>query len=118
MRRDEMKSFNELMGLFDHEDLRDEESILIRIERYTSFMRENNRKISLSSLKTIIDDRLYVIFDAYFPSFCHKDNKSYFLYYAPRDNISFQVIIDSKTYEVLEINISKVNDALILNTVA
>ena len=44
MRRVEMKSFNELMGLFDHEDIRDEESILIRIKRYTSFMRENNRK--------------------------------------------------------------------------
>ena len=98
MQRNEMKNFNELMGLFDHKDLRDEESIMIRIERYTSFMRENNRNISLSSLKTIIDDRLYDIFDAYFLSYCHKDNKSCFLYYAPRDNISFQVIIDSKTY--------------------
>ncbi|MGN0829887.1 MAG: hypothetical protein ACI4NI_01165 [Candidatus Ornithospirochaeta sp.] len=118
MVRDEMKNFNELMGLFDHEDLRDEESIMIRIVRYTSFMRENNRKISLSSLKTILDNRLYDIFDAYFLSYCHKDNKSCFLYYAPRDNVSYQMIIDSKTYEVLEINISKVNDALILNTVA
>lgn len=118
MRKDEMKRYYELIGYYDTDYLRDEESILIRIERYTSFMRENNRKISLSSLKTIIDDRLYDIFDAHFLSHCHKDNKSCFLYYAPRDNISFQVIIDSKTYEVIEKNIFKVDDALIPNTVA
>ena len=51
-----MKSFDELMNLFDHESLIDEEIILMGIERYTSFMRENNRKITLSSLKTVIDD--------------------------------------------------------------
>ena len=113
-----MKIYDELIGYYDTDYLRDEESILIRIERYTSFMRENNRKISLSSLKTILDNRLYDIFDAYFLSDCHKDNKGYFLYYAPRDNISYQVIIDSKTYEVIEINIFKVDDALIPNTVA
>ena len=54
-----MKSFDELMDLFDYESLIDEEIILIGIERYTSFMRENNRKITLPSLKTVIDGRLY-----------------------------------------------------------
>ena len=64
MKREDMKSFDELMNLFDHESLIDEEIILMGIERYTSYKRENNRKITLSSLKTVIDDRLYGYFDA------------------------------------------------------
>ena len=56
MKREDMKSFNELMNLFDHENLIDEEIILMGIERYTSFMRENNRDTTLSSIKTVIDD--------------------------------------------------------------
>ena len=56
MKREDMKSFDELMGLFDQESLLEEEIILMGIERYTSFMRENNRKITLPSLKTVIDD--------------------------------------------------------------
>ena len=44
------------MGLFDHENLIDEEIILMGIERYTSYMRENNRDTTLSSIKTVIDD--------------------------------------------------------------
>ena len=56
MKREDMKSFDELMNLFDHESLIDEEIILMGIERYTSYMGENNRKITLSSIKTVIDD--------------------------------------------------------------
>lgn len=56
MEREDMKSFDELMNLFDHESLIDEEIILMRIERYTSFMGENNRDTTLSSIKTVIDD--------------------------------------------------------------
>ena len=56
MKREDMKSFNELMSLFDHESLIDEEIILMGIERYTSYMRENNRDTTLSSIKTVIDD--------------------------------------------------------------
>ena len=56
MKREDMKSFNELMNLFDHENLIDEEIILMGIERYTSYMRENNRDTTLSSIKTVIDD--------------------------------------------------------------
>ena len=54
-----MKSFDELMNLFDHESLIDEEIILMGIERYTSFMGENNREVTLPSLKTVIGGRLY-----------------------------------------------------------
>ena len=64
MKREDMKSFDELMNLFDHESLIEEEIILMGIERYTSFMGENNRDTTLSSLKTVIDDRLYGYFDA------------------------------------------------------
>ena len=56
MKREDMKSFNELMNLFNHESLIDEEIILMGIERYTSYMRENNRDTTLSSIKTVIDD--------------------------------------------------------------
>ena len=56
MKREDMKSFNELMNLFNHESLIDEEIILMGIDRYTSFMGENNRDTTLSSIKTIIDD--------------------------------------------------------------
>ena len=56
MKREDMKSFNELMGLFDHENLIEEEIILMGIEQYTSFIGENNRDTTLSSIKTIIDD--------------------------------------------------------------
>ena len=56
MKGKDMKSFDELMNLFDHESLIDEKIILMGIERYTSYMGENNRKITLSSLKTVIDD--------------------------------------------------------------
>ena len=69
MEREDMKSFDELMGLFDHESLIEEEIILMGIERYTSYKRENNRKITLSSLKTVIDDRLYDYFDAYYENY-------------------------------------------------
>ena len=64
MEREDMKSFDELMNLFDHESLIEEEIILMGIERYTSFMGENNRKITLPSLKTVIDVRFYDYFDA------------------------------------------------------
>ena len=104
MRSDEMKSFNELMGLFDHEDLRDEESILIRIERYTSFMRENNRKISLSSLKTIIDDRLYAFFDAYYENYYSNKNTCRLLYYSKIDGMYYELFLDSNTFDVIEVN--------------
>ena len=66
MKREDMKSFDELMNLFDHESLIGEVIILMGIERYTSFMSENNRDITLSSLKSVIDDRLYDYFDAYY----------------------------------------------------
>ena len=56
MEREDMKRFDELMNLFDHESLIDEEIILMGIERYTSYMRENNRDTTLSSIKTVIDD--------------------------------------------------------------
>ena len=56
MEREDMKSFDELMNLFDHESLIDEEIILMGIDRYTSFMGENNREMTLSSLKTVIDN--------------------------------------------------------------
>ena len=56
MKREDMKSFDELMNLFDHENLIDEEIILMGIERYTGYMRENNRDTTLSSIKTVIDD--------------------------------------------------------------
>ena len=69
MKREDMKSFDELMNLFDHESLIDEEIILMGIERYTSFMSENNRDITLSSLKSVIDDRLYDYFDAYYENY-------------------------------------------------
>ena len=39
-----MKSFDELMNLFDHESLIDEEIILMGIERYTSYMREKQQR--------------------------------------------------------------------------
>ena len=44
MKGEDMKSFDELMNLFDHESLIDEEIILMGIERYTSFMREKQQK--------------------------------------------------------------------------
>ena len=69
MKREDMKSFDELMNLFDHENLIDEEIILMGIERYTSYMRENNRDTTLSSLKSVIDDRLYDYFDAYYENY-------------------------------------------------
>ena len=69
MKREEMKSYDVLMGLFDHEDLLDEEIILMRIERYTNFKRTNNMDIAIYSLKSVIDDRLYDFFDAYFVSY-------------------------------------------------
>lgn len=56
MKGEDMKSFDELMNLFDHESLIDEEIILMGIERYTSYMRENYRDTTLSSIKTVIDD--------------------------------------------------------------
>ena len=56
MEREDMKSFDELMGLFDQESLLEEEIILMGIERYTSFIGENNRDTTLSSIKTVIDD--------------------------------------------------------------
>ena len=56
MKREDMKSFDELMNLFDHESLIEEVIILMGIERYTSFMGESNRDTTLSSLKTVIDD--------------------------------------------------------------
>ena len=56
MEREDMKSFDELMNLFDHERLIEEEIILMGIARYTSFIGENNREMTLSSLKTVIED--------------------------------------------------------------
>ena len=53
MKGEDMKSFDELMNL---EILLEEEIILMGIERYTSYMRENNRDTTLSSIKTVIDD--------------------------------------------------------------
>ena len=56
MKREDMKSFDELMNLFDHESLIEEEIILMGTAQYTSFIGENNRDTTLSSIKTIIDD--------------------------------------------------------------
>lgn len=44
MKGEDMKSFDELMGLFDHESLIEEEIILMGIERYTSFMGEKQQR--------------------------------------------------------------------------
>ena len=44
MKREDMKSFNELMNLFGHESLIEEEIILMGIERYTSFMGEKQQR--------------------------------------------------------------------------
>ena len=81
MEREDMKSFDDLMGLFDHESLLEEEIILMGIERYTGFIGENNRDTTLSSLKSVIDDRLYDYFDAYYENYYSNKSTCRLLYY-------------------------------------
>ena len=92
-----MKSFDELMGLFDQESLLEEEIILMEIERYTSFMRENNRKITLPSLKTVIDGRLYDYFDAYYENYYSNKSTCRLLYYSKIDGMYYELFLDSNT---------------------
>lgn len=115
MKREEMKSYDVLMGLFDHEDLLDEEIILMRVERYTNFMRTNNRDISLYSLKSVIDDRLYDFFDAYFVSYHPNKNTFCLLYYSENSSIYYELYMDSITFNVLEISIYKESNNLLSN---
>ena len=104
MKGEDMKSFDELMNLFDHESLIDEEIILMGIERYTSFMRENNRKITLPSLKTVIDDRLYDYFDAYYKNYYSNKSTCRLLYYSKIDGMYYELFLDSNTFDVIEAN--------------
>ena len=97
MKREDMKSFDELMGLFDHESLIDEEIILMGIERYTSFMSENNKEITLSSLKTVIDDRLYGYFDADYENYYSNKSTCRLLYYSKIDGMYYELFLDSNT---------------------
>ena len=101
-----MKSFDELTNLFDHESLIDEEIILMGIERYTSFMSENNREITitLSSLKTVIDDRLYDYFDAYYENYYSNKSTCRLLYYSEIDGMYYELFLDSNTFDVIEAN--------------
>ena len=115
MKREEMKSYDVLMGLFDHEDLLDEEIILMRVERYTNFMRTNNRDISLYSLKSVIDDRLYDFFDAYFVSYHPNKNTFCLLYYSENSSLYYELQMDSITFNVLEISIYKESNNLLSN---
>ena len=105
MKREDMKSFDELMGLFDHESLIDEEIILMGIERYTSFMSENNKEITLSSLKTVIDDRLYGYFDADYENYYSNKSTCRLLYYSKIDGMYYELFLDSNTFYILKVNI-------------
>ena len=105
MKREDVKSFNELMGLFDHESLIEEEIILMGIERYTSFMRENNRKITLPSLKTVIDVRFYDYFDAYYENYYSNKSTCRLLYYSKIDGMYYELFLNSNTFYVLKVNI-------------
>ena len=102
MKREDMKSFNELMGLFDHENLIEEEIILMGIERYTSFMGENNRDTTLSSLKTVIDDRLYGYFDADYENYYSNKSTCRLLYHSEIDGMYYELFLNSNTFDVLE----------------
>ena len=102
MKREDMKSFNELMGLFDHENLIEEEIILMGIERYTSFMGENNRDTTLSSLKTVIDDRLYGYFDADYENYYSNKSTCRILYHSEIDGMYYELFLNSNTFDVLE----------------
>ena len=113
MKREEMKSYDVLMGLFDHEDLLDEEIIFMRIERYTNFMRTNNMDIALYSLKSVIDDRLYDFFDAYFVSYHPNKNTFCLLYYSENSSLYYELQMDSITFNVLEISIFKESNTLL-----
>ena len=99
-----MKSFDELMNLFDHESLIEEEIILMGIKRYTSFMSENNRDITLSSLKCVIDDRLYDYFDAYYENYYSNKSTCRLLYYSKIDGMYYELFLDSNTFDVIEAN--------------
>lgn len=105
MKGEDMKSFDELMNLFDHESLIDEEIILMGIERYTSFMRENNRKITLPSLKSVIDGRLYDYFDAYYENYYSNKSTCRLLYHSEIDGMYYELFLDSNTFDVIEANI-------------
>ena len=105
MKREDMKSFDELMGLFDQESLLEEEIILMGVERYTSFMGENNRKITLSSLKTVIDDRLYDYFDAYYENYYSNKSTCRLLYHLKIDGMYYELFLNSNTFDELEVNI-------------
>ena len=100
-----MKSFDELMGLFDHENLIDEEIILMGIKRYTSFMSENNRDTTLSSLKTVIDGRLYDYFDAYYENYYSNKSTCRLLYHLKIDGMYYELFLNSNTFDELEVNI-------------
>ena len=105
MKREDMKSFDELMNLFDHESVIEEEIILMGIERYTSFMGENNRDTTLSSLKTVIDDRLYGYFDADYENYYSNKSTCRLLYYSEIDGMYYELFLDSNTFDVIEVNI-------------
>ena len=105
IKREDMKSFDELMNLFDHESLIDEEIILMGIERYTSFMSENNRDITLSSLKSVIDDRLYDYFDAYYENYYSNKSTCRLLYHSEIDGMYYELFLNSNTFYVLKVNI-------------
>ena len=105
MKGEDMKSFDELMGLFDHENLIDEEIILMGIKRYTSFMSENNRDTTLSSLKTVIDGRLYDYFDAYYENYYSNKSTCRLLYHLKIDGMYYELFLNSNTFDELEVNI-------------
>ena len=105
MEREDMKSFDELMNLFDHESLIEEEIILMGIERYTSFMRENNREITLSTLMTVIDDRLYDYFDANYENYYSNKSTCHLLYHSEIDGMYYELFLNSNTFYVLKVNI-------------
>ena len=105
MKREDMKSFDELMNLFDHESLIEEEIILMGIERYTSFIGENNRDTTLSSLKTVIDDRLYGYFDADYENYYSNKSTCRLLYHSEIDGMYYELFLDSNTFDVIEANI-------------
>ena len=74
------------------------------IKRYTSFIGENNRKITLPSLKTVIDDRLYDYFDADYENYYSNKSTCRLLYYSEIDGMYYKLFLDSNTFDVIEVN--------------
>ena len=60
-------------------------------------MRENNRKITLPSLKTVIDGRLYDYFDAYYENYYSNKSTCRLLYYSKIDGMYYELFLDSNT---------------------